>query len=975
MPVTRRTLFSLRATVGYAVFAGAWILLSDRVLELFADPQALARFSTLKGLVFIAVTAAILWVTLQNAPSETDIDLTEDAPAQWTVTGLLWGVMTPALATAIQWAFWKQIDPYTWLLYYPAVFTAAWLGGWLSGLVATILSTALSWYIFVPPAMSWQLAKPSWIVAIGVFFSMGLLMSMMIDWLRKLEHRSSNVKFEALVEQTLAGIYIIQGDHFRYVNPAFAKMLGYEPDEIIDRLPVSSLAAMEDRERIRENLKTRFEDPRQELRYSLTALRKDGSRVELEVHGRGMRTSSGNAVVGLALDVTERRRTEAALRQSEQLLRSVIDGTTDAVFVKDREGHYLMANQACSDMSGIPVEHIVGKTDGELFDAPSAERVREVDLQVMQSGTTQTAYEHLTFRHGKRLTFLVTKGPVKDDAGQLTGLFGLSRDISDIVNAQAALQEKQTLLDRMSQLAKVGGWSLNVETMTGSRTDGAARILDLDPTLPESLRLADGLSYFQGEALDTIMQTIQRAVQEGTPYALELPLTSAKGVAKWIRTQGEPIKEDGRVVRIEGALQDISEVRQARMALQAHQDHLEQMVRERTAELETAREEAERLAQIKSEFLANMSHEIRTPLNGVLGLAQIGSREHTGPARQIFEQIKDSGRLLLGIINDILDFSKIEAGKLHIEQQPLQISALLTRAVTMLEERAREKGLSLLVEVDQCVPPACMGDALRIEQILLNLLSNAVKFTDHGEVRVRALVRDGKLVIAVSDTGIGMNMAQVAGLFRPFEQADGSTSRQYGGTGLGLTISKRLVEMLGGSIQAFSEPGQGTRFEVTLPLIEVQAPDPAAGGAEASPQQTAPLTPPIQRLARVRVLAAEDNMVNQMVLSELLNHEGARVTMSDSGMAVIAQLQQSGPQAFDVVLMDIQMPQMDGYEATRQIKRIAPDLPVIGQTAHAMSEEHAKCLDAGMIDLVVKPIDLEALVQTIRRHVPPGTGP
>lgn len=540
MQVTRRALFSLRATVGYAVFAGAWILLSDRVLELFADPRALARFSTFKGLVFIAVTAAMLWVTLQNVPAETDIHLTDDAPRQSALTSVMWGIITPLLAASLQWAFWAQIDPYAWLLGYPAVFVAAWLGGWYAGCLATVLSTALSWYVFVPPAMSWHLAKPTHSIAIGVFVAMGLLMSMMIEWLRRLEHRASNRKFEALVEQTLAGIYIIQGDRFQYVNPAFATMLGYDdPDDIINRLPVSALVSPPDRERVRQHLQARFDDPAQEVRYGFTGVRKDGSHIELEVHGRGLKTATGHAVIGLALNVSERRRTEAALRQSEQLLRSVIEGTTDAIFVKDVAGRYLMVNQATSDMAGIPIAEILGKDDTELFDEDSAKRIRAVDLAVMAAGTTQTAQEPLTFRNGHRHTFLVTKGPVKDDAGQLLGMFGLSRDITEMMSTQAALRDKQALLDRMSLLAKVGGWSLDVATMVGTRTDGAARILDLDPTQPASLRFNDGQSYFRGEHLDKITQTIRRAITEGTPYALELELTSAKGITKWIRTQGD----------------------------------------------------------------------------------------------------------------------------------------------------------------------------------------------------------------------------------------------------------------------------------------------------------------------------------------------------------------------------------------------------------------------------------------------------
>ncbi|HET6788749.1 MAG TPA: ATP-binding protein, partial [Aquabacterium sp.] len=437
-------------------------------------------------------------------------------------------------------------------------------------------------------------------------------------------------------------------------------------------------------------------------------------------------------------------------------------------------------------------------------------------------------------------------------------MFGLARDVSDRMAAQAALREKQALLDRMSELAKVGGWSLDVATRSGSRTDGAARILDLDPALPESLRFHDGLRYFEGEHLERLTQTIQRAITDGRPYALELELVSAKGVRKWIRTQGEPILSQGRVVRIEGALQDISEVHQARMALQAQQERLEQTVQERTAELEAARQQAERLTRVKSEFLANMSHEIRTPLNGVLGLAQLGQREHGGAAGRLFGQIVDSGRLLLGIINDILDFSKIEAGKLGIETLPIDLRAMLSRTTAAVEERARAQGLRLSTQVGQDVPALVHSDPLRLEQILLNLLSNAVKFTPQGQIQVSATLRGGQLVLTVSDTGIGMSATQLAELFRPFEQADTSTTRQYGGTGLGLSITKRLVELLGGQIHVHSQPGQGSTFEVCLPLPL----DDSARPEEPAPVPAMEDATPPRRLAGLRVLAAEDNAIN-----------------------------------------------------------------------------------------------------------------
>jgi PAS domain S-box-containing protein len=632
-------------------------------------------------------------------------------------------------------------------------------------------------------------------------------------------------------------------------------MLGYEhPQQIIGQLRVSELVAPADRQRVQQQLQLRFEQPGKEVSYGFTGLRRDGSTVELDVHGRGLQTLNGNVVIGLALDVTDRRRNEIALR------------------------------------------------------------------------------------------------------------------------------EKQALLDRMSTLAKVGGWSIDVLTGVGTRTDGAARILDLDPSKPDSLTFRDGLKYFQGEHHDRISQTLQRAVEHGEPYALELQ-TSSQGHTKWIRTQGEPIWQDGRVVRIEGAIQDISEVRQARAELQAHQERLEQMVRERTAELEAARHEAERLSRIKSEFLANMSHEIRTPLNGVLGLAQIGARDHDGHAREVFEQINASGRLLLGVINDILDFSKIEAGKLRIELQPLRLRDLLERSVATVRERADEKGLALRIDLDASLPATCISDALRLEQVLLNLLSNAVKFTPRGEVCLSACAQEGRLMLAVTDTGIGMSASQVERLFHPFEQADGSTTRRFGGTGLGLTISRRLVEMLGGDIRTHSEPGVGTRFEIWLPLVTelpTSAAARASGASDAAQAWPTPSGMPesvtARRLSGLRVLAAEDNAVNQLVLTELLAIEGAQVAMCDSGADALVRLQTQGRGAFDVVLMDIQMPGMDGYEATRQIRAFAPDLPVIGQTAHAMAEEHHKCRDAGMVDLVVKPIELEALVATVKRHAPLVTG-
>ena len=378
---------------------------------------------------------------------------------------------------------------------------------------------------------------------------------------------------------------------------------------------------------------------------------------------------------------------------------------------------------------------------------------------------------------------------------------------------------------------------------------------------------------------------------------------------------------------------------------------------------EAARAAAERLARTKSEFLANMSHEIRTPLNGVLGMAQIGYRDSVGRggAQEAFARILESGRLLSAIVDDILDLSKIEAGKLAVESLPVDPRRSVDAAVAALAERAESKGLALVAEKAPNLPAAVLSDPTRIAQILLNLLSNAIKFTAHGEVRLTALRSDGQLVFRVGDTGIGMTPEQVGLLFNPFQQADSSTTRRYGGTGLGLTISRQLARLMGGDIHVSSEAGSGSTFELRLPCIEAAAAVGTAGSSSVALVHTG------TRLRGLLILVAEDNEVNQLVLCDMLTSEEAELEVVGNGqLAVDAVLR--NPAAFDLVLMDVQMPEMDGMEATRRIRAIAPALPVIGQTAHALAEERERCRAAGMVETITKPLDHEALIAAILRH-------
>jgi PAS domain S-box-containing protein len=371
---------------------------------------------------------------------------------------------------------------------------------------------------------------------------------------------------------------------------------------------------------------------------------------------------------------------------------------------------------------------------------------------------------------------------------------------------------------------------------------------------------------------------------------------------------------------------------------------------------------AENLARVKSEFLANMSHEIRTPLNGVLGFAQIG-RHHYGDsekARNAFEKILASGKILLGVIDEILDFSKIEAGKLSIERTKVSLRPVIAQAIDLVRDRARAKGLELRLDVAADLPVDCVGDPLRIGQVLLNLLVNAVKFTEAGSVVLSARRQGDQLVFRVADTGVGMSEEQLGQLFNPFQQADGSTTRRFGGTGLGLAICKQLLDLMAGGIRVESRPGAGSLFEVTLPYVAM---DELAGDSESA--RVAASIPGEQPLAGIAVLVAEDDAINRAVLEDNLVEDGADVTMVGNGREAVERIRRDGGDAYDIVLMDVQMPDMDGYAATRLILELAPNLPVVGQTAHAFGEERDKCFAAGMVGHIAKPIDPEALARVV----------
>ena len=627
-------------------------------------------------------------------------------------------------------------------------------------------------------------------------------------------------------------------------------------------------------------------------------IRPDGTVRLLQSKARVTTDDTGRTikVVGTALDITERKQAENALRQSEEKFREVIENANDIIYTLDLSGGFTSLNKAGERITGYTREEALRMNIADVIGPDDVERVRERIAKIL-GGAVMPDFELEIFaKDGSGVTLEISSRAILQD-GVVLGIQGIARDINDRKRAEVELRAREAQLREAQQIAHVGSWEFDVLTGEAKWSDEQWRIFGIDQR-EFGLSFEEYLAMVHPDDHDLVKSIYEESQKSLKDFGYDYRITQPDGSVRVLRANGRVIcDEHGQMVKINGTDQDITE-----------QKRIE-------GDLEHARDAALESTRLKSEFLANMSHEIRTPMNGVIGMTDLLlDTSLTAEQRDFTETIGASADSLMTVINDILDFSKIEAGKLRFEKIDFDLLQAVEGPVELLAERAQAKGIEIASSIDSDVPLILRGDAGRLRQVVTNLLGNAVKFTEAGEI-VLSVTKEGEtpthatLRFAISDTGIGISQETQRKLFQAFVQADGSTTRKYGGTGLGLAISKQLVELMGGEIGVESAAGVGSTFWFTA-RFEKQA-----AGKVIAPRVQA-------NLQGMRVLVVDDNETNLRILERQLASWGMQSTCVSSGAKALISMRREAKagKSYELAIIDMQMPEMDGMTLARTIK-------------------------------------------------------
>ena len=724
--------------------------------------------------------------------------------------------------------------------------------------------------------------------------------------------------------------------------------------------------------------------------YETVRIRKDGSRLCVSVTISPIEDLDCRVTgaIALARDITQQRLAEDALYRSEQRFRQLAENINEVFWVMDVAARQIVyVSPAYPEIWGRTCESCSLASWRDSIYPDDRARAEMAFGRQLQGETVETEYRILK-PDGSVRWIRDRAFPVCDDAGRLIRVAGVASDNTNWKRAEEALRDSESRFRRLVDSNIIGVFTAS----SGGRIcDANDAFLEMHGYTREELE--SGMVRWDRPSSPESAQVIQSAIQQVRATGVMLPVE-----IEFDHKDGRRVPAlfglasmDETMDRAVGFELDLSARRQAELVLARYLSDIEDAqvkIEEQAAQLAQqaealalARDQAEAANRAKSQFLANISHEIRTPLNGVIGMTRLLLESGlSGELRHYAEVAHSSGEILLALISDILDFSKIEARKLKLETIDFDVRALLDDTVELLGAAATQKGLDLTCAVAPDTPSLVHGDPLRLHQILLNLVGNAIKFTQQGrvDIRIRVEHRDegaATFRFEVADTGIGVSRDQASALFSPFVQADGSITRKYGGTGLGLAISKQLAELMGGEIGLESELGRGSTFWFTARLGK-------PSGAAAKPSSGQAAKPPAATvsLADARILVVDDVIINRKVALAILAKLGCRADAVSSGAAALAALEES---AYDLILMDCGMPEMDGYEATRRIREREsvngkPRIPILALTAHASAGDRAKCVESGMDEYLRKPIDPRRLAEAIGKWLPaplPATRP